>query len=119
MGDCGDYAGFSGAVFAGKPVAVTYSDINITLGSQTFSFSGAEKSFSQSATGGRIVFDLTQLGTPGYAPLPQVDTGALEPKGNHWEIQSNLGTKSYIYIGTVHPRRTRPWRLASPFATSI
>jgi hypothetical protein len=93
--------GVSAGVQAGKPVVTTtYSDVYITVGTQTFGFSGAEKSFSQSATGGRIVFDLTQLGTPGFTPSPQVDTGALEAQGNHWEIQSNLGTKSYLFVGT-------------------
>src|ERR1700758_455112 len=92
--------GVSVAVQAGKPVVTTYSDVYITVGSQTFGFSGAEKSFSQSATGGRLVFDLTQLGPPGFTPLPQIDTGALEAHGNHWEIQSNLGAKSYLFVGT-------------------
>ena len=91
---------FSTASHAGKPAPAIYSEIEITYAGQTFGFSGVEKSFSQSATGGRVVFEVTQLGTPGYAPLPQIDTSALEPTGNHWELQSNLGNRSYTYVGT-------------------
>ncbi len=91
---------FSAISAVAKPAAVIHSEVEITFGGQTFGFSGVEKSFSQSETGGRIVFDVTQLGTPGYTPLPQIDTNALEPTGNHWEVQSNLGARSYMFVGT-------------------
>lgn len=97
---CALFLAFSTVSHAGKPVAAIYSDIEITFGGQTFAFSGIEKSFSQSASGGRVVFDVTQLGTPGYAPLPQIDTSTLETTGNHWQVQSNLGSRSYSYNGT-------------------
>jgi hypothetical protein len=93
--------GFSVAAVAAKPlVPVTYSEVNITFGGQTFGFFGAENSFSQSETGGVIVFDVRQLGTPEFAPLPQVDTKTLEPKGNHWEVETNTGGHSYMFVGT-------------------
>ena len=77
-----------------------FSDVEITFAGQTFGYSGVEKSFSQSATGGRIVFDVTQLSTPDYAPLPQIDTSLLEPTVNHWEIQTNVKARTYTYAGT-------------------
>ncbi len=97
---CAVLLAFSASCVAGKPSVTIYSEVEISFGGQTFGFSGVEKSFSQSESGGRIVFDVTQLGTPGYVPLPQIDTSALESTGNHWEVQSNLGTRSYTYAGT-------------------
>ena len=93
--------GFSLAAIAAKPLRpTTYSEVNITFGGQTFGFSGAEKSFSQAATGGVIVFDVRQLTAPDFAPLPQVDTKTLEPKGNHWEVETNAGGHTYMFVGT-------------------
>ncbi len=89
----------SGAASA-KPPASTYAEVLITFGGQTFGFSGPEESFSQSADGGRIVFELTQLQTPGYDPLPPVDPNALDASGNHWVVQPNLGKRPYAFAGT-------------------
>ena len=83
-----------------KPPAATMADVQITFGGQTFGFSGPEESFSQSAEGGRIVFEPTQLQKLGYTPLPDVDIDALEAHGNRWIVQPNLVKHSYAFVGT-------------------
>lgn len=89
----------AGAASATKPAPATYSEVLITFAGQTFGFSGPEESFSQSADGGRIVFELTQLQSPGYMPLPPVDTDTLEAHGNQWVILPKAGKRSYAFAG--------------------
>ncbi len=93
-------AAFAAGTAAAKPPAAVYADVEITFAGQTFGFSGPEQSFSQSASGGRIAFDLQQLQTPGYVPLPPVDVGTLEPAGNYWIVQQNLNRGPYVFTGT-------------------
>lgn len=92
--------GFSAAAAAAKPAPTIYADVEITFAGQTFGFGGIEESFSQTAEGGRIVFQVTELSTPGYVPLPQVDVGVLPAHGNQWEIQSDHGKQSDVAVGT-------------------
>ena len=85
---------------AAKPEPMIFSDVEITFAGQTFGFGGIEESFSQTGEGGRIVFQLTELSTPGYRPLPEVDTSVLSSHGNRWEIQTDHGKHSDVAVGT-------------------
>ena len=95
-----------GLVFAGLATAAApfkqaiYSDVQITYAGQTFGFAGVQSSFSQNQDGGSIQFNVTNLETPGYVPLPQVDTCSLRPKGNHWEVITQLCSHhAYSFVG--------------------
>lgn len=92
---------FAGLASAAAPSKQTiYSDVQITYAGQTFGFGGLQSSFSQSQDGGFIQFNVTNLDTPGYVPLPQIDTGSLQPKGNHWEVVTELGSHhAYSFVG--------------------
>lgn len=93
-------AGLPAVSFAAKPGPTILSDVRITFGGQTFGFAGPEESFSQVATGGRIVFQVRQLELPGYLPVPDVDVDALEPDGNRWVIETDSGKRSDLFVGT-------------------
>lgn len=97
---CAVAACLSGPVMAGKPVATIFSEVQISFAGQTSGFSGSQDSFSQSQNGGRIVMDLTTLGTPLYDPLPQIDTSGLDIASNHWEVVTKVGNRSYSFVGT-------------------
>jgi hypothetical protein len=95
-----------GLVFAGLASAAApskqaiYSDVQITYAGQTFGFGGVQGSFNQNQDGGFIQLNVTNLDTPGYVPLPQIDTGSLRPKGNHWEVVTQLGSHhAYSFVG--------------------
>jgi hypothetical protein len=88
------------AAYAGKPAPVLWSDVVITYAGQTFGFTGSQSSFAQSQDGGRIVFNLSQLDTPGTAELPDIDVSLLTPKGNHWDVVSKVDNHSYTFSGT-------------------
>jgi len=95
-----------GLVFAGLANAAApsrqaiYSDVQITYAGQTFGFGGVQSSFNQNQDGGLIRFNVTNLDTPGYVPLPKIDTGSLQPKGNHWEVFTELGSHHvYSFVG--------------------
>jgi hypothetical protein len=85
---------------AAAPRASVYSDVRITFAGETFELLGIQTSFSESQDGGRIVFDLTTIGTSDYLPLPEIDTNTLPASGNHWEVVSKLGSHSYLFVGT-------------------
>lgn len=91
---------FSGTVSAAKPAAAVYADVHITFGGETSVFSGPLDAFSQAQNGGRLAFQLTNLGTSDFDAVPQIDTGLLEPNGNHWEVISKVGNRSYSFVGT-------------------
>jgi hypothetical protein len=83
---------------AAKPSV--YCDVRITFAGETFGFSGAQSSFSQSQDGGRIVVDVTTVGTYDYLPVPEIDTTTLSASGNHWEVAPKLENHSYLFVGT-------------------
>jgi hypothetical protein len=89
----------SGTALAG-PKATIYSDVRITYAAQTFGFSGVQTSFTMSQDGGRVVFGVTTVDTPGYMPLPQIDTSILPEAGNHWEVVTKVGNHTYTFFGT-------------------
>jgi hypothetical protein len=94
-------AGVAGTALGAKPVATgTYADVQITFGGQTFEFAGVQQSFSETQDGGRVVFDLTVVGTPGFEALPAVDPTDLPAAGNHWEVVSKVNNRSYSFVGT-------------------
>ena len=82
------------------PRPSVYSDVRITFAGETFGLLGVQTSFSENQDGGRIVFDLTTIGTSDYLPLPEIDTNTLPVTGNHWEVVSKLGSHSYLFVGT-------------------
>jgi hypothetical protein len=93
-------AAAASGVQAAKPVASSWADVRITYGGQTFGFSGAQTSFSQGQDGGRIVFNVNQVDTPGVESLPQIDVSSLPATGNHWEVITKVNNRSYSFIGT-------------------
>ena len=97
---CALSACLSGTALAAKPGPNAFADVQVTFGGQTFGFAGVLDTFSQSQNGGRIAFELTMLGTPGYVPLPQIDTSSLKADGNYWEVVSKLGNRSDVFAGT-------------------
>lgn len=94
-------AGSADGAFAAKPSATnTYADVWITYAGQTFEFGGVQQTFTAGPDGGRLVFDLTVVGTPGYAALPDLDVSNLSATGNRWEVLSKVSNRSYSFIGT-------------------
>lgn len=84
---------------AAKPISNVYADVSITFGGDTYGFYGVEQQFTQTQNGGRIVFDVTTLGTPEYRPLPQIDVSHLDDTGNYWEVVTSAGRHSYMFSG--------------------
>jgi hypothetical protein len=85
---------------AAKPISTVFSEVAITFGGQVYGFSGAQESFAQSENGGRIVFDLTTLGSPGDIPVTEIDVNGLDPGGNHWDVVLRVGHRDYTFTGT-------------------
>ena len=88
------------AAAAGQTRPLVYSDVRITFAGSSFGLIGVQTSFSQNQDGGKITFNLTTVDTLDYSPVPQIDTAALSTTGNHWEVVSKLGKKTYTFIGT-------------------
>ena len=84
---------------AAKPISAEYADVQITFGGQTYGFSGLQQQFAQAQDGGRIVFEVTTLGTPAYVSVPQIDVSHLDAAGNHWEVVSTVGRRNYLFSG--------------------
>jgi hypothetical protein len=84
---------------AASPAPV-YADVVITFGGQTFGFAGPLRYFAVSEDGGRIGFDLTSVGTPGYSPRPDIDATTLRALGNHWEVVTFAGRSPLTIAGT-------------------
>jgi hypothetical protein len=90
----------SANALAAKPIPAVWADVAITFGDQTYGFAGAQQQFTQAQDGGRILFDMTTLGTPGYNPLPQIDVSGLGASGNRWQVVARVGHRSYTFSGT-------------------
>jgi hypothetical protein len=90
----------SANALAAKPIPTVWADVAITFGDQTYGFAGAQQQLTQAQDGGRILFDMTTLGTPQYNPLPQIDVSGLDASGNHWEVVTRVGHRSYTFSGT-------------------
>jgi len=93
-------ASFSSGDALAAPKATVYSDVQITYGGQTFGFSGVQTLFTVNQDGGRVVFSVNTVDPPGYLPLPQIDTSSLPESGNHWEVVTKVGNRSYSFAGT-------------------
>lgn len=90
----------SSNALAAKANTAIYSDVSITFAGETYGFGGTQQSFAQTEDGGRIVFDLTTVGTPDYQALPQIDSSGLNARGNTWQVVTRLGHTTYTYVGT-------------------
>ena len=91
--------GISSNALAGKPNFSVYSEVAITFGGQTYSFAGLQQSYAQTQDGGRIVLELTTVGTLDYSPRPEI-AGNLEDYGNHWEVVGRVGRQTFTFTGT-------------------
>ena len=92
--------GLSGNALAAKGIPPIYSDVAIAFGGQVYGFAGPQQSFVQTQDGGRIVLELTTLGSPSSFPVTQIDSDALISSGNQWEVVTRIGTKNYMFSGT-------------------
>lgn len=84
---------------AAKPAPAAL-EVHITFAGETTVFYGPLDSFSQAQSGSRLAFQLTNLGTSDYEAVPKIDTGLLDSSGNHWEVISKVGNRSYSFVGT-------------------
>jgi hypothetical protein len=84
---------------AAKPAPV-FADVVITYAGQSFGFGGSLRYFDVSETGGRIGFDLLTVGSPGYAPSPNLAPVELPLTGNHWEMVMFIGRSHETISGT-------------------
>jgi len=92
-------AAASGNALAAKGIPAIYSDVAIAFGGQVYGFSGPQQSFVQTQDGGRIVLELTTLGTPANFPVTQIDSGTLDAAGNQWDVVTRIGNKNYTFSG--------------------
>lgn len=90
----------TGNALAAKGISPIYSDVAIAFGGQVYGFSGPQQSFVQTQDGGRIVLELTTLGSPGNFQVTQIDSDSLTRAGNQWEVVTRIGNKNYTFSGT-------------------
>jgi hypothetical protein len=83
---------------AARPAA--YADVVVTYSSQSFGFAGPLRYFEASAAGGRIGIDLISLGTPDYAPRPDIGAVQLRASSNRWQLTGFGGRSPLMVDGT-------------------